>query len=210
MNELLDIYDLEGNFIGTQDRASFKDDALKECKATGVVSKKIKTTRLILMNTNGRIYLQKRSIMKAENAGLYDKSIGGHVIAGQSMQFTIIKECAEELGFPAVVLAEKEFVDAMSSIDLKILGILKKIDHISQYNSTRVLKDGTMLIQPFITDIYLGYYDGPIRFADGESSGLETYDKLELDYQILKNPERYTEDLKFLVNRYSSFLIPVR
>jgi isopentenyldiphosphate isomerase len=49
------------------------------------------------MNSAGRIYLQKRSKHKAENAGMYDKTVGGHVVAGDSFNMTMVKECAEEL-----------------------------------------------------------------------------------------------------------------
>jgi isopentenyldiphosphate isomerase len=49
------------------------------------------------MNSAGRIYLQKRSRIKEENTGMYDKTVGGHIVAGDSANMTVVKECAEEM-----------------------------------------------------------------------------------------------------------------
>ena len=210
MNEQLEIYKLDDTFLGNQDRKEFYDEVKKEFNEKGVISKKVKTIRVLLMNSLGRIYLQKRSELKEENANLYDKTVGGHVTAGSTFGLTVIKECAEELGFPATILSETEFEQSIKSIDLKIIGLLKKVDYISNFESTRKLKDGSNFIQSYMTEIYIGYYDGAIRFADGESCGVETFSINQLKKDIENNPLKFTEDLKFMVNKYSDFLIPVR
>jgi isopentenyldiphosphate isomerase len=210
MNELLEVYKLDGTFVKTQNRDEFYDEAKKEFNEKGSISKKIKTIRVLLMNSLGRIYLQKRSELKNQNANMYDKTVGGHVAAENSFELTVIKECAEELGFPATVLSEKEFGQAVKSIDLKIVGVLKKVDHIDNYDSVRVLKNGVKFIQPYITDIYVGYYDGAIRFADGESSGVETFSIDQLKINIANNPDKFTEDLKSMVEKYSNLLAPFK
>ena len=209
MNELLEVYKLDDTLIGTQDREEFYSEARKEFEEKGAVSKKTKTIRVLLMNSPGRIYLQKRSALKNENSNLYDKTIGGHVIAGDTFDLTAVKECAEELGFPATVLSEQEFAQAKNSVDLKTVGILKKVDYISDFKSTRVLKDGTSFIQPYMCNIYIGYYDGAIRFADGESSGVETFLINQLKDDVAKNPAKFTEDLKFMVEKYADLLVPI-
>ena len=162
------------------------------------------------MNSLGRIYLQKRSESKNENPNLYDKTVGGHVIANDTSDVTVVKECAEELGFPATVLSPEEFEQAIKSIDLKIVGVFKKVDHIDNFHSVRVLKNGEKFTQPYITDIYLGYYDGAIRFADGESSGVETFSLSQLKTDIANNPGKFTEDLKFMIEKYSDLLVPIK
>ena len=63
--------------------------------------------------------------LKNENSGLYDKTIGGHVEAGDSFHMTVIRECAEELGFPAAILSEHEFNRAIKVTDMNIVGIFK-------------------------------------------------------------------------------------
>ena len=210
MNELLETYKLDGTFLDNQDRKEFYDEAKKEFNEKGTISKKIKTIRVLLMNSYGRIYLQKRSETKNENPNLYDKTVGGHVTAGSSFELTVMKECAEELGFPASILLENEFNQAVKSIDLTIIGVLKKVDYIPNFESTRTLKNGTSFIQPFITEIYIGYYDGAIRFVDGESCGVETFSIEQLKKEIENNPSKFTEDLKFMVGKYSDLLIPIK
>ena len=209
MQEQLEIYKLDNTFLSNQDRREFYEEVKKEFSEKGTISKKVKTIRVLLMNSQGRIYLQKRSDLKEENANLYDKTVGGHVTAGNTFGLTVVKECAEELGFPATVLSESEFEQSIKSIDLKIIGVLKKIDYLPNFESTRILKDGSNFVQPYMTEIYIGYYDGAIRFADGESCGVETFSINQLKKDIDANPLKFTEDLKFMVNKYSDFLIPI-
>jgi isopentenyldiphosphate isomerase len=210
MNELLEIYKLDDTPLGNQNREDFYNEIKKEFKETGMISRKVKSIRVLLMNSLGRIYLQKRSELKNENSNLYDKTVGGHVTAGNTFELTVVKECAEELGFPATIVSEEEFKQAIESIDLKIVGVLKKVDYLPNFQSTRVLKDGSNFIQPIMTEIYIGYYDGAIRFADGESCGVETFSINQLKKEIEDNPSKFTEDLKFMINKYSDLLIPVK
>ncbi|MDR2540852.1 MAG: hypothetical protein LBD11_03575 [Candidatus Peribacteria bacterium] len=63
--------------------------------------------------------------------------------------------------------------------------------------------------QPHITTIYCGYYDGAIKFKDGEATGIEVFSLAELKEEIANYPERFTEDLKFMIEKYGKYLIPV-
>ncbi len=210
MKELLETYNLDGTLIGIQDREEFYTEIKNEFIEKGTISKKVKSVRILLMNSLGRVYIQKRSELKDENANLYDKTVGGHVSANHTFDLTVVKECAEELGFPTTVVSEKEFEQAIKSIDLKIVGVFKKIDYIDTFNSVRILKDGKIFTQPYIVTMYIGYYDGAIRFADGESSGVETFFPSQLKLDIANNPTKYTEDLKFMIEKYADFLIPIK
>lgn len=208
MTELLEIYDLDGNIIKTQKRDEFYDEIKKEFKETGKITKQVKSIRMILLNSKGHMYIQKRSYYKKENAGLYDKTIGGHVVAGHTLGLTVVKECHEELGFPAVVLTDEEFQLAIHSTDASIIGLFKKIDSIQNFISIRKSKDGDFK-QPYISSFYVGYYDGSIRFRDGESIGIEVFTLEQLRERIQKEPEMFTEDLKFMIRRYEKYLVPI-
>ena len=209
MSEKLEIYDLEGNLLEIKDRKKAYSEFKDEFKKTGKVSKQVKTIRLLLMNSSGRIYLQKRSKIKEENSGLYDKTVGGHVSAGDTFDMTVIRECAEELGFPAAVLTVKEFDKAVKVTDLSIVGLFKEVDYMKDFNSTRILNKGKF-VQPFITKMYVGYYNGPIKFVDGESSGIEVFSLEELEKELEDVPEKFTEDIKFMVKKYEEFLKPIK
>ncbi|MBI2137958.1 NUDIX domain-containing protein [Candidatus Woesearchaeota archaeon] len=161
------------------------------------------------MAEEGRIYLQKRSKTKPENPGLYDKTVGGHVSREEGWNMTVIRECAEELGFPASVLSNEEFEKAIKVTDLGVVGIFRKVDELYNFESVRIDKKGKRFIQPSLTAIYIGYYDGAIRFVDGESSGIEVFSLDDLKDGIKENPEKFTEDIKFMVKKYEKFLLPI-
>jgi isopentenyldiphosphate isomerase len=205
--ELLDIFDLEGNFLGTEERKAFYDASREEYARTGKVSRMIKSIRLLLMNSAGKIYLQKRSKNKSENPGLMDKTVGGHVSAGQSFDLTVVKECSEELGFPVAILSKKDFEHACGSVDLQVIGIFQKITE-ERFFSTRI-SAGKGFVQPYLCAFYIGYYDGSIRFIDGESSGVEVFDLEELRNEIVHHPEKFTEDVKYMLQMFTHELVPL-
>jgi isopentenyldiphosphate isomerase len=208
--ELLEVYDLNGKMIDVEERGKFYKNTKNEFTKKGKVTKKVKTIRLLLMNSNGTIYLQKRSKIKEENTGLYDKTVGGHVSAGDSAEMTVIRECAEELGFPAAVLSQENFNKAIKVTDLNIIGIFKEVEYLENFESIRTIKNKKKFIQPYITQIYIGYYNGPIKFIDGESSGIETFSLKELEKDIQENPEKFTEDIKFMMKKYRKYLKPIK
>ena len=210
MAEKLEIYDLNGKLLGIQDRKKFYSEIEKEFNNTGKISKQVRSIRLLLMNSSGRIYLQKRSKFKEGNPGMYDKTIGGHVAAGDSFLMTVIRECAEELGFPSAILSEEDFIKATKVTDLTIIGVFKQVDYITNFESIRVTKKRGLIKQPFMTTMYVGYYDGPIRFVDGESTGVEVFSLKELKEEIKNNPDKFTEDIKFMVKKYGKFLKPIK
>jgi len=207
--ERLETFDLAGNYLGDVDRGEFYKEIKDEFEKTGKISRQVKSIRLFLMNSQGRIYLQKRSKLKNENAGLYDKSVGGHVVKGDSLNVTVIKECAEELGFPAAIVEDGEFNTAVHNTDLAVIGIFHKLSEENVFMSKRINADGKMMDQPFISAFYLGYFDGPIRFSDGESSGIETMSLPELLVEIKDNPDKFTEDLKYMVNKFQDKLVAI-
>lgn len=210
MSEKFEVYNLDSELIGIWDRGEFYNEIKSEFEKTGKITKKVKSIRLIFMNSKGRIYLQKRSKIKMDNPGLYDKTVGGHVAAGDSYNTTVIKECAEELGFPAAILTDNEFEKSIRNVHLDIIGIFKEIENISDFESKRFMENGKKYTQPYMTSMYIGYYDGPIKFIDGESSGIEIFSLDELKREIKTNPEKFTEDIKFMVDKYEKFLIPIK
>ena len=209
MAELLEVYDLNGKLLNVQEREKFYAESKAEFAKTGKITKKIKSVRILMMNSQGRIYLQKRSKQKKENPGLYDKSVGGHVPKGFTWDMTVIKECAEELGFPAAILGAVEFEEAVKVTNLAIIGLFRKVEEISDFESLRIVQRGESFVQPYISAMYIGYHDGSIRFIDGESSGIEVFSLAELEDEIKHNPTKFTEDIKFMVRRYGNLLKPI-
>lgn len=210
MSEKLEIYDLNENLIEVKKRDEFYEEIKKEFQKTGKIMKQVKRVLLLLMNSQGKIVLQRRNLSKQENAGLFDKTIGGHVEEGDSYEVTLIKECAEELGFPVSILDKSDFSKALKKTDLKVIGIFKEVDYSSNFKSTRIGKDGEKFVQPYMQTVYIGYYDGSLQFIDGESSGIQLYTIKELENAIKSNPNYFTDDLKILFKKYKDKLKPIK
>lgn len=207
--EILGVYDLNGILLGIQERSKFYTEIEQEFNTTGKITRQIKTIKLLLMNSDGRIYVQKRSKLKRENSGLWDKTVGGHVLENHSWSLTLVKECAEELGVPVALLPSEEFDRSVRAADLSIIAIIRELAVVPNFLSHRKSLNGDF-IQPLISGFYIGYYDGAIRFVDGESSGIEIFSREELLAEIQDHPERFTEDLKFMMGHYQEYFVPIR
>ena len=208
--EQLEIYSLDSKLINIQNRKDFYNEIEEEYRSKGKITKKVKSIRVILLNSKGRIYLQKRSKIKKDNTGLYDKTVGGHVQEDDSFEITAIRECIEELGFPTTVLGEENFDKAIKNTDLNIIGVFRKVDFLENFLSVRKMKTGKDFVQPLINTMYVGYYNGPVKFKDGESSGIETFSLKELEQEIKEKPEKFTEDIKFMIKKYRKYLKPIK
>lgn len=54
-----------------------------------------------IIDRQGRIYLQKRSLLKDIQPGKWDTAVGGHVAYGETLIETVYREASEELGLTA-------------------------------------------------------------------------------------------------------------
>lgn len=211
MAESLQIFDLEWKFIHVQDRKAFYVNTKSQYARMGIITQKIEVVWILMMNTQWRIYLQKRNSHKEENPWQYDKTVGWHVIAGNSLDITTTIECLEEIGVPVTIVSSETDFNVMKNIDTRTLCILRRIDVLQDVISRRVNKnDGTVFEQPYIAWIYIWYYDGPIAFRDWESTGIQTFDITELEESIQANPHIFTEDIQFLIKKYRHYLIPIQ
>ena len=57
---------------------------------------------LHVLDADGRLYLQKRSMKKDIAPGKWDTSVGGHVDYGESLADAVVREAREELGLHIV------------------------------------------------------------------------------------------------------------
>ena len=83
--EILNVYDAAGVVVGARPR--------REAKASGLA---VGAVNLLLADAQGRVLLQRRPADK-ENGGRWDKSVGGHVAAGETFDVTMVREACEEL-----------------------------------------------------------------------------------------------------------------
>lgn len=210
MTELLEIFNMSGELLKVEDRKKFYSEIKKEYADDKKITKQVKRVLLILMNSKGRIFLQFRSKEKNENPGLYDKTIGGHVAAGDTFDISIVRECAEELGFPATIVPPEDFERSVKGTNTEIIGIFRKVDFTTGFISTRITQNNKLFKQAYQQSVYIGYYDGPIKFIDGECAGIKVFDMEDLKKDITTHPKFFTKDVIELITKYKKFLIPVK
>jgi isopentenyldiphosphate isomerase len=89
-HELLDVVDADDLVIGAMERGEIHRKRLYH-----------RSVHVFLIDEAGRIYLQKRSIEKAEHPGKWDSSASGHVDSGESYEEAAARELEEEIGVKA-------------------------------------------------------------------------------------------------------------
>ena len=97
-----------------------------------------RVVHVLVFNTEGKLFLQKRSLFKDMQPGKWDSSVGGHVDVGESYEQAAIREMREELGIQGTKLA-----------------LLHTYLHRNPYESEFVRS-------------YRCYWDGPIRIDPEE------------------------------------------
>lgn len=90
-DELLDVVDVDDRVVTQMRRA--------EIHARGLMHRAV---HVLVFNSDGELFLQKRSMSKDENPGLWDSSAAGHVDAGEDYLDCARRELGEELGIDAV------------------------------------------------------------------------------------------------------------
>ena len=85
--ELFDVVDEDDKVIGQASRRDVHEKSLLH-----------RAVHILVFNPDGDLFLQKRSMSKDENPGLWDTSAAGHVGAGEDYHQTAQRELEEELG----------------------------------------------------------------------------------------------------------------
>ncbi len=89
--EMFQLVDRNGTPVGTASR--------EECHGNPLLIHLV--VHLHVFDAQGRLYLQKRSVRKDTNPGLWDTSVGGHVNAGEDVAAALLREGREELAIDA-------------------------------------------------------------------------------------------------------------
>jgi len=88
-DELLDVVDADGRVLGAAPR----------CRIHGNNRWLHRVVHLLVLDSGGRLLLQKRSMNKSVAPGRWDTSVGGHVDCGEDVETALCREASEELGF---------------------------------------------------------------------------------------------------------------
>jgi len=191
--ELLNVYDLAGNVIGARRR--------REAKASGLA---VGAVNALVVNPRGEVLLQKRPEDK-ENGGLWDKSVGGHVSAGEEFDTTLVREAGEELfddgRSPLVHLAgsEEAFASRLRTVDLSREVLLRRVAFQKSLRDVRRGPDGTVRNVLYHVAVYAGRTDVPVagfRPPPSEIDELAYFPVREVDRMLLEG--RLAPNMAFL------------
>ena len=180
--ELLNVYDARGALVGALPRAEAKRSGL----AVGAVN-------VLLVNAASRVLLQRRCEDK-ENGGCWDKSVGGHVSAGESFDQAAVREAGEELfgdgGSTSVRLypSEQGLRAAVGGIELFRTAAFFPSSRQLSIRDVRRAPDGGVRNVIYHVAVYLGRTDVPragFRPPADEIAELDYVAVPELDRRLL-------------------------
>jgi 8-oxo-dGTP pyrophosphatase MutT (NUDIX family) len=181
--ELLNVYDAAGNVVDARPRRAAKASGL----AVGAVN-------ALLVNGRAEVLLQRRPPDK-ENGARWDKSVGGHVSAGEEFDTTLVREAGEELfsdpGASRVRLAgsPQEFADLLAREDLTRAVVLRRVDLRLNLRDVRHAPGGGLRNVLYHVAIYAGRTDvslGSFRPQAEEIEELRYFPAAEVDAMLLR------------------------
>jgi 8-oxo-dGTP pyrophosphatase MutT (NUDIX family) len=167
MEELLNVYDAAGAVVDARPRRAAKASGL----AVGAVN-------ALVVNGRGEVLMQRRPADK-ENGARWDKSVGGHVSAGEEFDATLVREAGEELfSDPAasrVRLAPSPggFADLLATVDLAQTVVLRRVALQLNLRDVRHAPGGGLRNVLYHVAVYAGRTDVPIASFRPQSEEIE-------------------------------------
>ena len=85
-----------------------------------------RAVHVLVFNSRGQIFLQKRSMKKDRQPGLWDSSASGHVDSGEDYDTTAVREVWEEIGLRLVKTPTRLFkIDACEETDQEFVWVYR-------------------------------------------------------------------------------------
>ena len=95
VDEIVGIVDEQNNVLGAVPRSEMRAKRLPH-----------RSTYILVFNSQGQLYIQKRTMTKDVFPGYYDLATGGVVLAGESYEVGAVRELEEEMGIQDVPLTK--------------------------------------------------------------------------------------------------------
>ncbi|MDR2982373.1 MAG: NUDIX domain-containing protein [Puniceicoccales bacterium] len=159
-DELFDVVDADDRVIGQNIRSEVHRLKLMH-----------RAVHVFVFDSNGRVYLQKRSMLKDTCPGLYTTSCAGHVDAGETYDIAVVRELDEELGIRLP------------------LGALPQL----LFKESPREEIGWEFVQVYRLDWTGGITPNPVEISGDWWGGAE-----ELDAWMLRDPEMFSPSLSYL------------
>jgi isopentenyldiphosphate isomerase len=175
-DELLNIYDASGTVVGVRPRG--------ETQAPGFAAGAV---QLLLVGPAGKVLLQRRCADK-ENGGLWDKSVGGHVQAGETFDQALVREANEEL-FGSATADRVEIVSNLDQTASRPIAVA----HVRLELGLRDIRhaappDRGLINVTYHAAIYLGRTNLAVtdfKAQPDELDGLDYFESAEVDQMLI-------------------------
>jgi len=113
--EIFDIVNERDEVIGRAPRS--------EVHARGLLHR---ATHVLVFNARGEVFLQKRSMLKDRQPGVWDSSSSGHVDSGEDYDACAVRELREEIGLCVAKPPERLFkFDACAETDQEFVWVYR-------------------------------------------------------------------------------------
>lgn len=197
--ELFKVYDKKGNMLEIKEKEIISQEIINEAKKYGEPTHTVPVIHLLLYNAKNQLYIIKRA-NKSENPFMFDKTVGGHVRYNETFEKTAIRETKEEIDVDVLMTDSKDYFMKIKSTDLTRYAVVKSVDFEPWSKSIRVLRNDTSIITKYDrVKVFVGQYDGNIKFNDGEAIDCILKNTNELLEDFIHHPNLYTYDLQELV-----------
>jgi len=85
-----------------------------------------RAVHILVFNSRGEVFLQKRSMKKDRHPGTWDSSASGHVDSGEHYDATAIRELREEIGLTTAAPLRRLFkIDACDETDQEFVWVYR-------------------------------------------------------------------------------------
>ena len=165
-NELLSVVDENDCIIDTCPRHIIHATGLKH-----------RAVHILVFNDLGQLFLQKRSMKKDLNGGLWDTSAAGHVDAGEDYDISAVREIEEELGINAHTLEPLFKLPATADIGMEFI------------------------------QVYRCIHNGPFILAPDEIDEGDWFSTAEITGRIASDDQRLTETFKAIWREFETLAI---
>jgi len=158
--EIFDVVDENDIPTGTATRAEVHSKNLHH-----------RAVHVFVLNKNGDLWLQKRSLRKDKNPGVWDSSVSGHLDAGEDYLEAAVRELGEEIG-----------IDDAAADDLELLFSLKPSE-----------QTGWEHIRLFLIK-----HSGAVSFPAAEIESMMPFPVAEIEAWIANKPADFSPAFRLL------------
>lgn len=204
MSETVTTYKIDNPEVAIpMDRVQFYREQIELFEKGEKPTQAVGIIQVLIFDSTGELFVQKRSDNKAHNAGMLDKTIGGHIRFGDSNEYTVMVETVQELQVPSITLRTDEDFNkthALLKDYLTTVAIIKHIDSRILLLNKKIKGKSVPILNK--VHLYFGVYDGAVNTVDREAKGVLLYSLEDLERDMNNSKGLFTDDLAVFIKKY--------